>query len=80
MTSSKENLVSETLLVYPWGGQGIQTTLTSGRAQSYLRWVMRQPNGRRLKYLDKVLGLRQHKFRNQYPAHLQRRGRENSNP
>ena len=59
---------------------GIRKTLTSGRAQSYLRWLMRQPNKRKLRYLDKVLGLTQHRYRNQYPKHLQRQGRANSNP
>ncbi len=33
----------------------------------------------RLKYLDKVLGLTKHRFRSQYPKHLQRSGNKNSN-
>ena len=33
-----------------------------------------------LRYLDKVLGLTQHKYRSQYPKHLQRKAHNDSNP
>ena len=75
----KGTLDSETQLVFPWRELGIHKTLTSSRAQSYLRWLQRQPGQRRLKYLDKVLGLTKHKYRSQYPKHLQRSGNKNSN-
>ena len=78
-TQSKEHLDSQTLLVFPWQELGTLTTLTSPRAQSYLRWLKRQPNKRKLRYLDKVLGLTKHRYRSQYPKHLQRRARANSN-
>ena len=77
---SKINSHSETQLVFPWQELGTLTTLTSPRAQSYLRWLKRQPNKRKLRYLDKVLGLTKHRYRNQYPKRLQRQGRVGSNP
>jgi hypothetical protein len=80
LDKSQENIKDTTLLVFPWQELGIHKTLTSGRAQSYLRWLMRQPNKRKLRYLDKVLGLTQHRYRNQYPKRLQRQARANSNP
>jgi hypothetical protein len=79
-TQSQEKIEDTTLLAFPWQELGIHKTLTSGRAQSYLKWLMRQPHKRKLRYLDKVLGLTQHRYRNQYPKHLQRRARANSNP
>ena len=71
-TESQEKIEDTTLLAFPWHELGIQKTLTSSRAQSYLRWLMRQPHKRKLRYLDKVLGLTQHRYRSQYPKHLQR--------
>jgi hypothetical protein len=79
-TESQEKIEDTTLLAFPWQELAIQKTLTSGRAQSYLRWLMRQPHKRKLRYLDKVLGLTQHRYRNQYPKRLRRQGRANSNP
>jgi hypothetical protein len=80
LKQSQEKIEDTTLLAFPWHELAIQKTLTSSRAQSYLRWLMRQPHKRKLRYLDKVLGLSQHRYRSQYPKHLQRRARANSNP
>jgi len=77
---SQEKISDTTRLAFPWQELGIHKTLTSGRAQSYLRWLMRQPKQRKLRYLDKVLGLTPHRYRNQYPKRLQRQVRANSNP
>jgi hypothetical protein len=76
---SKNDSDSATQLAFPWHKLGIDKTLNSGRAQAYLRWLMRQPQQRKLRYLDKVLGLTQHKYRSQYPKHLQRKARNDSN-
>lgn len=49
----KTSLLS-TRLMFPWGPVCVESALASGRCSAYMEWLHRQPEGDRLRLLNRL--------------------------